>query len=100
MIKHIVVWKLKERAEGSNKSANAAKAKKLLEGLNGKIPGLLHLEVGIDFANTDSSADLVLYSEFDSKQSLEQYRNHPDHLRVAEFVSRIRSERQTVDYEL
>ncbi len=100
MIKHIVIWKLKERAEGSSKSEIAAKAKELLEGLNGKIPGLLRLEVGIDFAHTDSSADLVLYSEFDSKESLERYRNHPEHLRVAEFVSRIHSERQTVDYEL
>ncbi len=100
MIKHIVIWRLKERAEGSTKPENAAKAKKLLEGLNGKIPGLLHLEVGIDFAHTESSADLALYSEFDGKQSLEQYRIHPEHLRVAEFISLIRSERQTVDYEL
>ncbi len=99
MVKHIVIWKLKEHAEGGSKSENALKAKKLLEGLTGKIPGLRLLEVGIDFAHTDSSADLVLYSEFDSKESLEQYRNHPEHLRVADFVSRIRSERQTVDYE-
>jgi hypothetical protein len=94
------MWKLKDQAEGGTKSENAVKAKELLEGLNGKIPGLLHLEVGFDFSRTATSADLILYSEFDSRESLDGYQVHPEHQRVAKFVGQIRGERRMVDYEV
>ena len=100
MIKHIVQWKLKENAEGNSKAINAQKAKQILEALNGKIPGLIELEVGTDFSRTDSSSDIVLYSEFETREALENYQNHPEHLAVKQFISAIRTERRIIDYEI
>ena len=100
MIKHIVQWMLKENAEGNSKAINAQKAKQMLEALNGKIPGLIKLEVGIDFSRTDSSSDIVLYSEFETREALENYQNHPEHLAVKQFIGAIRTERRIIDYEI
>ncbi len=100
MIKHIVFWKLKENADGHHKDENAKKAKEVLESLNGKIKGLLHLEVGIDLSKSESSSDLVLYSEFEKKEDLEHYRNHPEHRSVLPFVKSICLERRVVDYDV
>ena len=69
MIKHIVMWRLDEQA--GDKADNALRLKQLLEGLNGRIPGLLRLEVGIDFSREGESSDVVLYSEFESRQALD-----------------------------
>lgn len=91
---------LKENAEGNSKAINAQKAKQMLEALNGKIPGLIKLEVGIDFSRTDSSSDIVLYSEFETREALENYQNHPDHLAVKQFIGAIRTERRIIDYEI
>ncbi len=100
MIKHIVMWKLHEEAEGKSKKENAVIAKKRLEELNGKIDGLLHLEVGIDYLKSDASCDLILCSELASKEALISYQNHPDHKAVAPLLSAICSERRVVDYEM
>jgi hypothetical protein len=100
MIKHIVMWRLFEQAEGNSKADNAIKIKEILEGLNGKIPGLLHLEVGIDFSNTDASGDVVLYSELESKEALSVYQQHPEHVAAAKFIGAVCKERQLVDYEV
>lgn len=100
MIKHIVVWKLKDNAHGNSKEQNAIFIKEKLEALNGRIKGLLKLEVGIDFSKTESSADLVLYSEFASKEDLDFYQAHPDHKVLLPFITEARSERILVDYEV
>jgi hypothetical protein len=96
MVKHIVIWILKEK----NREENALKIKETLEALNGQIPGLLHLEVGFDFSKKESSGDIVLYSEFDSKESLDAYIIHPKHVVVAPLVRGSTSDRRMVDYEL
>jgi hypothetical protein len=100
MIKHIVFWKLKEQANGLNKAENAAAIKQNLEALNGQIKGLIHLEVGLDFLGSAESADLVLYSEFESKEALDFYASHPLHKAVMPFIAESRSERRVVDYEV
>ncbi len=97
MIKHIVMWKLKEQAHGNTKNANAKLIKQKLESLTGKIPGLLKLEVGIDFSATKESGDVVLYSEFESQEALENYQNHPEHKAIMPFVGEARDERRMVD---
>lgn len=97
MIKHIVMWRLDETA--GDKTGNALKVKQLLEGLNGRIPGLLKLEIGIDFSQEGESADVVLYSEFESRQALDAYQVHPAHNEVISFVKSVRAERRVVDYE-
>ncbi|HPJ38988.1 MAG TPA: Dabb family protein, partial [Spirochaetota bacterium] len=56
MVKHIVLWKLKEQAHGKSKKENAETIKSMLENLNGKIPGMISIEVGFDFSCSDGSA--------------------------------------------
>ena len=100
MIKHIVLWKLKEAANGMNKDENAMAIKEKLENLKGKIEGLIEIEVGIDFLHSAESADIVLYSTFESKDALANYQQHPLHAAIMPFIAEARSERRVVDYEV
>lgn len=100
MIVHIVMWRLQEQAEANPKAVNAQIAKDKLEALNGVIPGLIKLQVGIDFSRSEFSGDLVLYSELESREALAAYQQHPAHLDAGSFVKAICSERQVVDYEV
>ncbi len=100
MIKHIVIWKLKDEFNPEEKKQAALKAKEVLEELNGKIPEIITLEVGIDFSNSDQSGDIVLYSEFSSKEALNAYQEHPLHIAVKPYIGSIRSSRQVIDYEI
>lgn len=91
MIKHIVLWRLKNKAD-------AARVKQQLESMRGKIPGLLSLEVGLNFAE-GSPVDLGLYSEFKDRAALEEYADHPVHVPVKQFVGGLVAERWVLDYE-
>ncbi len=77
MIKHIVFWTLHDEALGHSASDNAALVKSRLESLAGQIPGLLHIEVGLDISDSESSADVALYSEFEDLAALQAYQTHP-----------------------
>ena len=68
--------------------------------LQGKIPGLLRVEVGIDFAHTPDSGDVVLYSEFVSCEALEAYQAHSEHKAIMPFILEARIERGVVDYDI
>ena len=98
MIKHIVMWRFKEQAEGNNKATNIALTKEKLEALNGKIPGLIHLEVGVDFIQGEASAEAALYSELESKEALSSYQQHPLHQEALSFIKKVICDRQAVDY--
>ena len=100
MVRHIVMWKLKNAAHGNTKTENARIIKDMLETLNGKIRELVKLEVGIDFSETENSADVVLYSEFLSKEDLAKYQAHPEHRAVVPFIPEACTERRVVDYEI
>ncbi len=100
MVKHIVIWKLKETANGQSKGANAQAIKEKLEGLVGVVPGLLKAEVGFDFRGSGESADAGLYSEFESREAFEAFLTHPAHKQVQPFVKESRSERLMLDYEV
>ena len=99
MIKHIVIWTLKDSAGGRDKAANAQLLKEKLEALRNSISGMIKLEVGLDFSRTQSSGDVVLYAEFVSRRALDDYQVHPEHEAVKAFVLGIREERWIVDYE-
>ena len=99
MVKHIVAWRLKDSAGGNDKATNARLVRDKLEALRGRIPGLLRLDVGLDFSATENSADVVLVSEFESREALAAYQVHPEHKAVVAFVSQIVVERRLIDYE-
>ena len=95
MVKHIVMWRLRE---DSAKASDAAHIKALLEGLAGRIPGLLHIEVGVNFIEDPNAADVVLYSEFADRAALEGYQSHPLHLEVVPQVKALAVDRRSADY--
>jgi hypothetical protein len=90
MIKHIVFWRLKEQAHGTDKATNALQIKQRLEALQGQIPGLLKIEVGFDFIHADTSSDVALYSEMTDRAALAAYQVHPLHQAVSTMRRRIR----------
>ena len=100
MIKHIVLFKLKDFAEGASKTENARLAKAKLEALRCVIPGLVELEVATEFEACDADCDIALYTVFESREALAGYQVHPDHRAVAEFMGRIRESRTVVDYDV
>jgi hypothetical protein len=100
MIKHIVMWKLKEYAAGNSRVQNAQKIKKELESLAPKIPQIKRLEVGLNIVSSDAAYDAALYSEFASLQDLETYLKHPEHTKIADFIGSVREGRAVVDYEI
>jgi len=100
MIKHLVMWRLKENALGNTKPQNALLIKQRVESLMGKIDGLLKIEIGMDFSDTSSSADIALYSEFAGREQLDLYQKHPDHLAIVSLINETCDDRRIVDYEI
>lgn len=100
MIKHIVMWKMKDQAEGGSKADNIKKISVLLNNLVGVVPGLICVEVGENFSESPAAADLVLYSELESREALPIYQKHPEHVKAAQFIEAVTIDRQVVDYEL
>jgi len=66
--------------------------------MKSKVNGLLKVEVGFDFSNKKESCDVVLYSEFENRESLHEYQIHPDHDDIKKWLSEVRYERRVVDY--
>jgi len=91
------MWNLK----GDTKEEKAKNIRRLcqsFDSLRGRIPGLIHLEIGVDQSRIDYACDVVLYSEFESVQALKNYATHPEHLRVKDEVAGLRIAKHQVDY--
>ncbi len=83
MVKHVILWKLKEDLSPEEKDAVRREIKAGLEGLQGEIPGLLEIRVHIA-PLASSNADLMLDSTFVDEASLKGYAKHPAHVAVAD----------------
>lgn len=83
MVKHLILWKLKEELSEEEKKQVKAGIKAGLEGLQGKIPGLVEIKVQTD-GLTSSNADLMLDSLFTDEEALKGYSVHPAHVEVAD----------------
>jgi len=99
MIKHIVMWKLKDAAEGLTKDQIARKIKTDLEALVPVIPAIGKLEVGINIIPSDAAFDVALYSEFASQADLQTYMTHPAHQAIVTFIRAVVTNRHVVDYD-
>ncbi len=97
MIKHIVLWKLKESAAGNDREVNAAIIKERLEALVGRIEGLFSLSVKRNVM--ENGWDLCLVGEYRDKEALLFYRDHPLHKEVQGFVHEVITERASCDFE-
>lgn len=100
MIKHIVMWSFADEAEGADKSTNLQLAQARLSALAGLVPGMGAFEAVVAQPGLEASYDLVLYSEFDSADALKSYATHPDHVAVAQFITKARTARVCMDYEV
>lgn len=100
MIKHIVMWKLKPFAEGADKAANAIAMKEKLEACAQLVPGMRKFEVALAQDGLEATYDVILYSEFDSREALAAYAAHPTHKAIIPFIGAVRDERQCMDYEI
>lgn len=83
MIKHVILWQLKEEVQGEEKKAVMAGIKSGLEGLAGQIPGLLDIKVQTE-CMASSNADVMLDSTFVDEAALKTYASHPAHVNVAD----------------
>lgn len=100
MLKHIVMWKLKDFAESADRQTNAHKMKEMLDACANLVPGILKLEVAIAQPGLEATYDVVMYSEFTDKAALDSYQSHPQHVALKPFFSVIRDARQCMDYEI
>lgn len=99
IIKHIVMWNVRGDSR-EERRANIERLRQAFESLRGRIPGLLHLEIGVDHSGIDYACDVLLYSEFDSQAALDAYASHPEHLRVKQALGDLRTARHQVDYQV
>ena len=100
MVKHIILWKLREDLSEEQKAEIKLGIKEGLEGLSGKVPGLLDIKVQIDGRLDSSNADVMLDSTLESPEALKGYAKHPAHVAVAD--SKVRpytAVRTCLDYE-
>lgn len=100
MVKHIVMWKLKEGLDGLSKKEMAEELKKAIDGLQDVVPEIVHIEAGINFNNGPIAYDLVLYSEFNSDDDLAAYLDNPDHQKVKELIVKYAEQGVVTDYEI
>lgn len=83
MVKHIILWQLKDEFSAEEKESIKAGIKSGLEGLAGKIPGLVDIHVQTT-SLLSSNADVMLDSTFESEEALKAYAIHPEHVKVAD----------------
>jgi len=92
MIKHIVMWKLKNPGD-------AARFKAKLDSCKGLVPGMREFEAAIRTEGFEANVDVVLVSAFDDKASLQAYLEHPVHVEVSATLGGLRESRTVLDYE-
>lgn len=102
MIRHVVMWKLKEKAEGASKEKNANKLKLILEGLKTNIEEIKNVEVGINVNSDESDEgwDVVLISDFKSELDYTMYTRNEHHKKAMKFINAVIKERRFVDYKM
>ena len=100
MVRHVVMWKFKNEAEGKAKLENMEAVREQLYALLPIIPEIKRMEIGFDVKGTDASMDLMLLTEFDTLETLQFYAEHPEHVKVASYVRKVVESRVVLDCEI
>jgi len=101
MVKHIILWTLDPELSEAEKKEVKAGIKEGLEGLVGKVPGLIDVKVNVDGRLDSSNADVMLDSTLESAEALKGYAVHPDHVAVANTKVRPYTvQRSCLDFEV
>lgn len=96
MVTHIVFWNLKDELNPQEKDEACLKIKEALEVLPSRIEGLLEAEVGKNY--NSQGCDICLFTRLESKEALEAYQIHPEHVAAASIVRTFVKDRHVVDY--
>ena len=100
MVKHVILWTLKDELSDTEKAEVKTGIKAGLEGLAGKIPGLIEIKVNTE-PLASSNCDLMLDSSFETEEALKGYAVHPEHVAVADGKVRpFTKSRVCMDYEV
>lgn len=99
MVKHVILWTLKDEFSAEEKENIKKGIKEGLEGLKGKIPGLLEIKVNAYGRLDSSNADLMLDSTFENAQALKSYSKHPEHVADSK-VRPFTAARTCLDFEM
>ncbi len=100
MVKHIILWQLKEELKGEEKEQVKNNMKAHLEALVGKVPGLISMQIVINGLES-SNADVMLDSTLEDEAALKGYAVHPEHVAVADtYVRPFTAVRTCMDYEV
>jgi hypothetical protein len=100
MIRHMVMWRLHDQAQGADKAANLAKAKDVLLSCAQVVPGIRTFEVATATPGMDCTHDLVLHMLVDDAQVLAAYQKHPQHQAIKPFMQAVVLERCCMDFTL
>lgn len=99
MVRHVILWTLKDKYSGAEMDEIKAGMKAGLEGLKGQIPGLIDIKVYTK-GLASSNADVMLDSTFNDEDCLKAYATHPLHVEVANTKVRpFTAERKCLDFE-
>lgn len=99
MVKHIVIFKLKDELPEDEKILVMKKFKQAIEELPSSISVIRKIEVGLNM-NPAENWHIALYSEFDSLEDVKAYATHPDHVAAGKIIAEAKESRACVDYEL
>ena len=99
MVKHIVIFKLRDEIAQEEKLDIMNRFKVAIESLPAKIPFIRKIEVGLNI-NPAEAWNIALYSEFDSLEDVKAYATHPEHVAAGKIIADAKENRACVDYEL
>jgi putative aminopeptidase FrvX len=101
MVKHVILWQLKDELTAEEKVTVKAEMKDALEGLMGKIPGLLEVKVYTEGLESSKNAEVMLDTTFTDEEALKAYAVHPEHVAVADGKVRpFTKYRACLDFEI
>lgn len=100
MLRHVVMWRFQEGAEGKTRMEHAQWMKEHLEQLADVVPEIRSIEVGVNQNPGEMAYDAVLIADFDDAEAVKRYKVHPAHRAVSDYCKAVRESRTVVDYEI
>ena len=99
MIKHLVMWKMKAQAEGADAATNMKIMHERLTALKAIIPQIAEYQAGADFAHSPASYDFAICCTVKNLADLASYNDHPEHVKVKQFIGKVTEARVVADIE-
>ena len=100
MIRHVIMWRFCDELDGMNKDQITTSIEEKLAHLKATIPEIISMSVERDVLRSERSFDMIYITEFESLDTLEGYRVHPEHVKVASFIAKVRIAQAVCDSEI